>query len=517
MTVGAKILAAGIGSVVIVALVGIWIQRSVIRNQGIEAERVAMSAAIAQAESTRESIAKLNTVNAFKTAELLAEAKKATNLEDTTIYGTIPVVAAWKSLQELADQRGYEFRVPKNQARNSKNNPTPEEAEILRLLESGREKEYFRIDETANKIIYAKPIILSQDCLTCHGDPADSLTKDGRDPLGFTMENWHTGEVHGAFVLTQSLAPIDAVVKAGTWQTVKWTLPLVGLIGVAFFLLNHYGIVKPLIRPINEAITKLHASASDAANASRQLATTSGTIAQGATEQAASLEETSAALQEISSMVQRNAENANSTKSIASQTTQKARQSNDAMVRMSSAITEIEQSAAQTSKIIKVIDEIAFQTNLLALNAAVEAARAGEAGKGFAVVADEVRALALRSAEAASNTSSLIEGSLTSSRRGVEIVKEVGASLAEINTSAAAMNETVTEIAAACNEQATGLAHLNTALQQMSTVTQQNAASAEESASMGEHLCSSASQVQTVVDSLATIVGRGNTELSKAA
>ena len=221
MTVGTKLLLAGIGSVAIVACMGIAIQRSVIRNQGIEAERVAMRAAIVQAESTRESIAKLNSANAFNTAELLEEAKKATNLETTAVYGTIPVVAAWKSLQELADARGYEFRVPKNQARNSRNDPTPDEAEILKLLESGKEKEYFRIDEKANKIVYAKPIVLTQDCLACHGDPANSATKDGRDPLGFTMENWHTGEVHGAFVLTQSLARIDAVVQAGTWQTIQ--------------------------------------------------------------------------------------------------------------------------------------------------------------------------------------------------------------------------------------------------------------------------------------------------------
>src|SRR6202007_792051 len=136
------------------------------------------------------------------------------------------------------------------------------------------------------------------------------------------------------------------------------------------------------------------------------------------------LEETTSALAEMSAMTKKNAETAQQAASLCAEAKSSADKSNQAMGRMSSAIADIQQSASETAKIIKVIDEIAFQTNLLALNAAVEAARAGEAGKGFAVVAEEVRNLAMRSSEAAKNTSAMIEESVQNSRNGVAIAGE---------------------------------------------------------------------------------------------
>jgi methyl-accepting chemotaxis protein len=177
------------------------------------------------------------------------------------------------------------------------------------------------------------------------------------------------------------------------------------------------------------------------------------------------------------------------------------------MVKMSKAINDIQKSAAETAKIIKVIDEIAFQTNLLALNAAVEAARAGEAGKGFAVVAEEVRNLAMRSAEAAKNTAAMIEESVQNSRNGVSIAEEVGKTLEEITAASTKVNALVGEIAAASNEQAQGIGQVNTAVTQMDKVTQSNAAAAEESASASEELAAQATQLSGVVKDLLTLVG----------
>jgi methyl-accepting chemotaxis protein len=177
------------------------------------------------------------------------------------------------------------------------------------------------------------------------------------------------------------------------------------------------------------------------------------------------------------------------------------------MQAMSAAMHDIKNSSDDIAKIIRTIDEIAFQTNILALNAAVEAARAGDAGMGFAVVAEEVRSLAQRSAQAARETAVKIEGAIGNTARGVDISAKVSQALNEIVEKARQVDELAAEVASASQEQAHGITQINSAVGQMDKVTQGNAASAEESSAAAEELNQQAQAMRETVAELLQLVG----------
>ena len=265
-------------------------------------------------------------------------------------------------------------------------------------------------------------------------------------------------------------------------------------------------ITQGITRPINKIIEGLNSGASQITAASAQVASSSQQMAEGASEQASSLEETSSSLEEMASMTRQNAENSNQANTFMTESARMVKVGQESMTRLSKAIDEIKKSSDETAKIVKTIDEIAFQTNLLALNAAVEAARAGEAGKGFAVVAEEVRNLAQRSAEAAKNTSALIEGSQKNSEQGVAVASETAQALNKITESSKKVASLVSEISAASKEQSQGIDQINTAVAQMDQVVQANASNAEESASASEELSAQARELKEIVNQLVVIV-----------
>ncbi len=295
-------------------------------------------------------------------------------------------------------------------------------------------------------------------------------------------------------------------------RTVNLLTIIISVVGIVVSGALSYFIISGIVRRLNIITTGLGEASDQVATAADAISESSRGLAEGATEQAASLEETSSALEEMASMTRQNADNTTRTSTTTGQTVTLISEGAKAVDNMTSAMAEITDSAEKIGNIIKTIEEIAFQTNLLALNAAVEAARAGEAGKGFAVVADEVRNLAQRSAQAARDTSSLIEGTVVRVKRGAEIAAELDASFKEIDEGARQVGTLIGEITSATNEQAQGVDQVNTAVAQMDKVTQSNAASSEQCASAANELSAQAESMKNAVSNLVSLVagGKGN-------
>ena len=251
---------------------------------------------------------------------------------------------------------------------------------------------------------------------------------------------------------------------------------------------------------LDTTLQQVAVGAGQVAAASNQISAGSQELARGSSEQASSVEEISASLSEVNTITKQNTESAKESKKLADEAQVAAEKGTKSMTRLSDAVSKIKTSSDETAKIIKTIDEIAFQTNLLALNAAVEAARAGDAGKGFAVVAEEVRNLAMRSAEAAKNTANMIEESVKNADSGVTINEEVMQNFEEINKHIQNIGTVMAEIAAASEQQSQGIDQINTGVEQVNQITQKNAANSEESASAAEELTSQSEDLRAMIN-----------------
>jgi methyl-accepting chemotaxis protein len=265
-------------------------------------------------------------------------------------------------------------------------------------------------------------------------------------------------------------------------------------------------LVQSTVRPIYRVIDGLTACSGQVAAASDEILSASRELAAGSSEQAAASEENAASLEEMSAMAQGNADNASRTNQFVTNVQELFRKTDTFMKELRVSMEEISKAGKETSKIIGTIDEIAFQTGLLALNAAVEAARAGAAGAGFAVVAAEVRSLALKATGEARNTSLLIEGIVKKIREGEEIASKTNEAFIEVAGQAARMQSLLAEIAASSDEQNQGIAQMGRAMSETDRITQKNAANSEETTSASEQMKNQSERMKVFVKELVALV-----------
>jgi methyl-accepting chemotaxis protein len=255
---------------------------------------------------------------------------------------------------------------------------------------------------------------------------------------------------------------------------------------------------------IQQIIEKVKTSAHEIHTASSEIAGGNSNLSQRTEQQAASLEENASSMEELTSTVKQNADNAHQANQLATAAREQAQAGGVVVKQAIAAMASINESSTQIANIIGVIDEIAFQTNLLALNAAVEAARAGEQGRGFAVVASEVRSLAGRSAAAAKEIKSLIQGSVTKVENGTQLVTKSGQTLDQIVLAVKRLTDVVPEIASASSEQTTGIEQVNNAIAQMDEMTQQNAALVEQATAASQSMSEQAGELSRMLSGYRT-------------
>ncbi|MCA8976564.1 MAG: methyl-accepting chemotaxis protein [Planctomycetes bacterium] len=528
-----RILLTSVGTLTVLCAIIFAVLGSTYRRDARQQLTRRAAAFVAVADETKSHASMLHEKGVFRSEDLVAELRETVagggNYRDARIYSTIPVVAGWTAARAAATKEGIDFRITALEARDARNDPDSDAAsgtfrkqlleDLTRKVDDGAGLTLSRVNADTNSLHFMQAIQLEQSCLFCHGDPATSPTGDGLDITGHRMENWQAGKVHGAYEVILPMDECDAQVAAFLGDSLLWCLPFAALASWFFATMLKRKLGRPLVgladrmreiasgdgdltqrlnmdrkdevgevarsfdafsKRIHDLIVEVGSGTQRVDGASQAIAVESNRLADGAATSAATIEEISATLEEVRDLAAATAKGSADANAGAKKASQAASVGREGNARMNEAMAAIQESSQAVSRVVRVIHDVAFQTNLLALNAAVEAARAGEAGKGFAVVADEVRNLARRSAEAASETEQLIREASARAENGTRIAAEFSEVFNTITAETAQVGELLAELAVGADDQRTKIGIATTGVGNLSAATQDNAASAEE-------------------------------------